>query len=277
MGVFYSDDWVFSEDETVLTVTGHDILALYDDVNYVDNVAYEDIDGILTAPYSLGFANILNNVPGVYYIIDTDFDDTYYIKPDYATYKSDTCRKMLSEIITSAWTANSSLDIVLPYCHTDKFGNVIINGIENIYGVEDNAIENYYKLKKENTYYKNLNKFEVLTDGGVTEVEEDLISQSTYGIKTLTISNNRYVRSSANASALAFAYKSFYANVNSANDDVISLDWWGNPSLEIYDNVLITNVKTSQIYSCKLISNNYNYNAFLKCTSRFKVLETTTP
>jgi hypothetical protein len=291
MGVFYSDDWIFSEDETVLTVNGHDILALYDDVNYVDTVVYTEVDGelgrYLEASATAIMTNILSNVSGVNYVINSLFDDiditvpTYFdeldaLKLSYVN-GSKTCRQMLFQIVQVAYD-NSSTSGYLNWCYTDKFGNIVIKQIDNAYTEESNAIENYYKLKKENTYYKNLNKFTLLAFNGAfvaTTPSTPNESQKIYGVKEIIIQDNSYIPDIYYLqNRVINLLESFYANVNSANDDVISLEWWGNPSLEIYDNVLITNVKTAQIYSCKLISNNYNYNGFLKCTSRFKVLET---
>jgi len=255
MGVYYADKWEVAENDLSVTVTGLDIIAQIDNLNFTTVYLYgvgtnqqifdEQMTHLklnLTADYAVYQSFPNTGLPSLPVFKGNSRDFLLYFN-ELGTF---CLRKERKESITSTTGPGENLSL------TSAFD--ILGGIKEI------TFENMYKKGKSNKIKSGINTLLIdITDG--TQYCTAPPNEPTI---THHVVNNPFIRDTTWAQRFATEVGNRFYGFNK----FIEIEWQGNPGWELQDAVMIWNdaAKTSSVQGL-IFSQTFEYDGGLVCTT----------
>jgi len=277
MGIYYTDDWKLSDDRYSLSIQGLDAIGYSISQPFIDDITvFASHDERLEEYFSqtvpaYTFERFTGLTPSISYNGATSNADIRLAMTNLPT------RDSLSKIYTLSIcifqdALSAGFAYGLAYTTTSKYTNKIIlkpkaNIIYDDTGDSDYLINSasYFKAKNYRNDANLYNTFIGVYIDGLTTGKGEIAARISQEGTVLYKFDLFYSLSVSRLQGL-------YAEQQSES----SVEWQGNPALELGDNIdlQITTKGNTVSHKGYLVSNHYKFSGGLRCTSRIKVLET---
>lgn len=252
MGVFFSDDWNFSEEGNQVTFIGLDIISKLNDMIYSDTTTYPSTASAI-------IQNIYSKLNcGLSY---SEFAPINQLnlgsKP---TWGNITLFEALLYLI-QANTVDTAISFIAP----KKQGGILysyftgFNGFAICATIND---DNTYKAVVKKQISTKPNTFTIITSAGSVSTDSNSSDVALNGTVNLKISNNPVISNTTISARIADGLQQFYLNYAA---QLIKVTWQGNMALEMNDSIALT-IK-GKYYNCVLVGNRYIFDGGMRCES----------
>jgi hypothetical protein len=280
MGTYYTDEWRFDDDRLTLNVSGLDIIGVLGGKPF-DHINIATVDG----GYTIDYLEYILNYAAVGYSVENKLDNVLLDNKQNWGYDTTISRLTTREILTQLmqlafyWDGfrTSPDPASIGYLISNKHNNKIIvyyKVTENKTGYysskTDIVADNYFKIKtaRNDAMFVNSLRVIAITNQGTEATIPDKIAID--GEYQYTLRDNVFLPNAAPTGHVTDLFPFMYL----AQQTETRIEWQGDPSIELGDDMSITDITATKKYKGYCIGNQYKFDGGLRVTTRMKTLET---
>lgn len=283
MGTYYTDQWLFNDDKTQVNISGLDIIGVLGNKPF-DHIGL-DAYMLSRSGYTIDWLEFIVDSASVGYSVENKFDNVLLDNKDNWGYDTTISTLSTREILTQLMQLAFYWDGFRYAPDTSSIGYLISSKYNNklivYYKVSENKTgyysskadiiaDNYFKIKTARNDAMLVNSIRIIaiTNQGVEENIADRVAIE--GEFQYTLRNNVFLPSAVPTSDVAEIFLSLYK----AQQTETRIEWQGDPSIELGDDMSITDIAGTKKYKGYCIGNQIKFDGGLRVITRMKTLET---
>jgi hypothetical protein len=284
MGTYYTDEWRFDDDRLTLNVSGLDIIGVLANREYTSTLTDATV---YTATQA--FQNVLT-VTNVGHTVSAELEDVIVTEYSLIYYYTDafkglTLRDVLTQIMVlsgSQWEHSESINGGgIGYAVSSKYNNSIAikykmseilssEYVGDFTPVTEITADNYFKIKNNRNDLMMVNTIKIVAKDNTEYTTNVSARVATEGEVSYTIGNLSLIVDYIKAVLLGLHFLFLYQ----AQQTETRIEWQGDPSIELGDDMSITDITATKKYKGYCIGNQYKFDGGLRVITRMKTLET---
>ena len=283
MGTYYTDEWRFDDDKLTLNVSGLDVIGVLGGKPF-DHIGI-DAYMLMLAGYIIDYLNFIVDYAAVGYSVENKVDNVLLENKQNWGYDESISRLSTREILTQLMQVAFYWDgpritpdpVGIGYLISNKHNNKIIayyKITENRTGYysskKDIVADNYFKIRtaRNDAMLVNSVRIIALTNQGTEATIPDRIAND--GEYQYTLRDNVFLPNATPTGHITDLFPFMYR----AQQTETRIEWQGDPSIELGDDMSITDITATKKYKGYCIGNQYKFDGGLRVITRMKTLET---
>jgi hypothetical protein len=283
MGTYYTDEWRFDDDKLTLNVSGLDIIGVLGGKPF-DHTGI-DAYMLMLPGYTIDYLNFIVGYAAVGYTVENKLDNVLLDNKQNWGYDTTISRLSTREILTQLmqlafyWDGfriapdTTSIGYLISSKHNNKivaYYKVTENKTGYYSSKTDIVADNYFKIKtaRNDAMFVNYLRVIAINNTGTEATIPDRIAID--GEYQYTLRDNVFLPDAAPTGHITDLFPFMYR----AQQTETRIEWQGDPSIELGDDMSITDITATKKYKGYCIGNQCKFDGGLRVITRMKTLET---